>query len=330
MDAAHVRPVRLGCFDVGNGSVVIADESLPFAVEVDSASGQVAGVHTWPILAARRDRPVARDILILGDAIVIASPAAGGIVQISRRSGVVTVIPLEAEPGELTACGDAVWVVAHPDWAHAGEEERTGRDGDPERRRPVIWEGPNAAEQARYEEDSRHAALAGRPSPTGCTLEERRQAEGDDEPRGPATPVWCIRDGAPRRVDVDLESPGLAAIGGRIVAACHLPGDPVIKHVSGTGVHYSHPGTIVVIDEDGRLRPLGPVPSTGGVICEDGGRVWLLGFDCELGDPDGPGPRELLLAEGRITASLDMRLYKPVGVTGRLVADLWWKSGAGD
>jgi hypothetical protein len=127
VDAAHARPVRLGCFDVGDGSVVIADESLPLAVEVDGDSGQVAGVHTWPILSARRDRPVARDILTLGDAIMIASPAAGGIVRVSRRSGAVTVIPLEAEPGELTACGDAVWVVAHPDWAHAGEEERTAR-----------------------------------------------------------------------------------------------------------------------------------------------------------------------------------------------------------
>lgn len=46
--------------------------------------------------------------------------------------------------------------------------------------------------------------------------------------------------------------------------------------------------------------PVGPVTSTGGVICEDRGRVWLLGFATE--EPT-PGPRELLLAEGRITES---------------------------
>jgi hypothetical protein len=51
---------------------------------------------------------------------MIASPAAGGIVVIDRGSGQVTVIPLEAGAGALTACGDAVWAVAGPEWYRPG------------------------------------------------------------------------------------------------------------------------------------------------------------------------------------------------------------------
>jgi hypothetical protein len=332
MDMSAARPIRLGCFDVRDGYVVVADEALPLAVEVDGVSGQVARVFAWPVLPELRDRPMTHDVLVLGESIMISSPAAGGIVVIDRGSGQVTVISLEADAGTLTACGDAVWAVAGPGWYRPGPGGPRADGGG--RTRPVAWEEPTAAEIARDEEHSRRSALAGRPRPADLevrTVADLRQAEGDNVILGPATPVWHIRAGAARRIDADLEAPRLAAVAGTIVAACQLPGDPLIKHVGpgGLSVHYRSPGTIIALDDTGTVQDLGKVPSTRGVICEDRGRAWLLGFDSEIGDPAG-GVRELLLAQGRIGGSLDLRLQNPAGIIDGLVADLSWQVPARD
>jgi hypothetical protein len=77
------------------------------------------------------------------------------------------------------------------------------------------------------------------------------------------------------------------------------------------------------------VQDLGKVASTRGVICEDRGRVWLLGLDGEIGEPAGE-VRELLLAQGRIGGKLDMRLQNPAGVIDGLVADLSWQASARD
>ena len=127
MESVAARPIRLGCFDVRDRSVVIGDDSLPIAVEADGASGSVNRVFSWPLSPQHRGRPVALSILNLERSILIASPAAGGIVDIDRRSGQVTVIPLEADVGTLIDCGDAVWAVASPDWgADADERQQEG------------------------------------------------------------------------------------------------------------------------------------------------------------------------------------------------------------
>lgn len=280
------RPFRLGCFDVRDGLVVAADESLPLAIEVDAGTGQVAQVFSWALSPSLRSRPVALDVVAAEDSIMIASPAAGGIVQLDRRSSRATVIQLDAEPGALTICGDTVWAVAHPDWYLREDDE------------------------ADVETDVNEAGHV---------------------PRGAATPVWHIRAGTARRIDVDLEGPRLAAIEGTIVGACRLPGDPLIRHLGpGGSVDFGYPGTIITLDEAGAVTALGPVPSTHGVICEDGGRVWLLGFNSDIGDPEDPGPRELFLADGRIGAGTTMRLEKPVGLIDGLVADLTERPPAGD
>lgn len=213
---------------------------------------------------------------------MIASPAAGGIVQLDRRSGRATVILLDADAGVLTACGDAVWAVADANWNCPDDDE----DFD----------------EAAY--------MAG----------------------GTATPVWQIRAGTARRINVDLEGPRLAAVAGTFVGACRLPDDPVIKHLSagGSSVAYGYPGTIITLDDAGTVTALGPVPSTRGVICEDGERIWLLGFDSDVGDPEDPGPRELLLADGCIGESSAMRLENPVGLIDGLVADLTERPPARD
>jgi hypothetical protein len=49
MDSAAPRPFRLGCFDVRNGAVLAADESLPIAVEIDASTGETVRVFSWPL-----------------------------------------------------------------------------------------------------------------------------------------------------------------------------------------------------------------------------------------------------------------------------------------
>ncbi len=143
MDSAAVRPIQLGCFDVRDGTVVVADESLPVAVEADAVSGSVTRVFSWPPSPRHRGRAAALSILSLEGSILVASPAAGGIVEIDRRSGGVRVISLEANVGALIRCGEAVWAVASPDWYEDASEQQ--QEGRPDRKRPVVWEEPDEA-----------------------------------------------------------------------------------------------------------------------------------------------------------------------------------------
>src|SRR5450755_1927718 len=123
MASAAARQFRLGCFDVRDSRVAVADESLPLVAEVDGASGAVIRVFTWPLSPHHRGRPVALSVLALDESVMIASPAAGGIVEISRRTGEASVIPLNADPGALLASADAVWAVASPDWREYATDE---------------------------------------------------------------------------------------------------------------------------------------------------------------------------------------------------------------
>ena len=154
MDSAAPRPIRLGCFDVRNGRVFAADDSLPIAAEIDAATGETVRVFSWPLSGDHRGRPTALDILARDDSVLIASPAAGGIVEIDRRSGQATIIPLDADAGTLLATGDAIWAVGRPDW----DEPPAGR---PDGKRPVIWEEPTDEEIARHQEMMRHMRFPG-------------------------------------------------------------------------------------------------------------------------------------------------------------------------
>ena len=300
VESTAARPFRLGCLDARNGAVFAADDSLPVAVEIDAASGETARVFSWPLSQAHAGRPAALAILARDGSVMIASPAAGGIVEIDRGTGQARTIPLDAAAGTLIACGDTVWAVASPDWR--GDQQGGRRD----RRRPVIWEEPDAAEMARDQERMRHirfhgAAAAGEET-AGSALARWRAAEGDDEDLEPPTPIWRIRGGVASRIDADLEQPVLAAAGGKLAGVCRLPGDPVIKHLSpgGGSVSWRYPGSVVVIDDAGTLEVLGPVPGSGGAVCADHGSVWLLGFEPETDEDPAPEVREVRVAPGRV------------------------------
>jgi hypothetical protein len=313
MNVAGARPIELGCFTVQNGSVFVADQFLPLVAEVDGASGNVITVFTWALSPDNRGQPVSLDIAVLRESILVASPAAGGIVEISRSSGEAALIPLDAGVGTLIPGGDgAVWAIACPDWLDTGQDDpeqdrRYSRlDG---RKRPVIWEEPAGAEVAGHSE---------------------RAARGDFEDMRPATPIWRVCAGAARRIEADLEQPIMAAAGDELVGVCRLPADPVIKHVSpdSGSVSWHYPGTVVAIDAAGTIEAIGPVPSSGGVVAADDGRVWLLGFDDETESRPGPAPaiREVR-ADKRQMASGPrplLRFERPVAVLDRFAIDIMW------
>lgn len=321
MDSSAPRPIRLGCFDVRNGTLFAADESLPVAVEIDAATGETVRAFSWLLSGDHRGRPAALDILGCDDSVLVASPAAGGIVEIDRRSGQATTIPLDADAGTLLASGDAIWAVARPDW----DGQPAGR---PDGKRQVIWEEPTGEEMARHQEMMRHVRFHGTDpldeDEGGRTLAGWRDAEGDYEDLMPPTPIWRISAGAARRIEADLEQPILAAAGDKLAGVCRLPSDPIIKHLTprGWSVSWRYPGTAVVIDDTGTLDVLGPVPGSGGAACADDGIVWLLGFEGEAHEEPAPEVRELLLAEGRVGKALAVRPHMPVAVVGRFVVDL--------
>jgi hypothetical protein len=325
VESTAARPFRLGCFDVRNGAVFAADDSLPVAAEIDAGSGETVQVFSWPLSPQHRGRPVALDILARDESIMIASPAAGGIVEIDRRSGQATIIPLDADAGTLVASGDAVWAVASPDWS--GEPQ----GGRLDRQRPVVWEEPTGDEIARHQEMTRRFHRVGPLDEEAGRrgMAEWGEAEGDDEDLEPPTPIWSVHGGAGRRIDVDLEQPMLTAAGGKLAGVCRLPSDPIIKHLSpgGGSVSWRYPGSVIVIGDTGTLDVLGAVPGSGGVVCADQGSVWLLGFGEETGEDPAPEVREVRevrVAEGRVSGPLDVRPHHPVAVLDGLVVDVAW------
>jgi hypothetical protein len=322
MDSTAPRPFRLGCLDVRDGRVFAADDSLPIVVEIDAATGETARVFSWLLSGDHRGRPTALDVLARDDSVLIASPAAGGIVEIDRRSGQATIIALDADAGTLLATGDAIWAVARSDW----DEPPAGRPGG---KRPVVWEGPTDEEIARDQEMTRHLHFLGvrqldDEEEGARSLADWRDAEGDFEDLLPPTPIWRVSAGAVRRVEVDLEEPILAVAGGKLAGVCRLPSDPIVKHLNpGVGsVSWRYPGTAVVIDDSGTLDVLGPVPGSGGAACADDGIVWLLGFEGEASDEPAPEVREVHVSEGRVGEALDVRPHRPVAVVSRFVVDL--------
>jgi len=265
------------------------------------------------------------DVLLTARLLLVASPAAGGVVRIDRASGRTEVIPLEEDAGTLLEQGGEIWVIGSVDWLEAVNPAERGRMAVG--RRTVVWEGPSDAEIAREAEfHSRFVAIPSyAESEAPWTIEQWRELEGGEEDLDPSTPIWRISETGVHRVPFDGENPIFASAGGVMVGVCRLPSDPIIKHVMpGTSLSFRYPASVVVADESGRFNAVGSVPSIGGRVCVDQGRTWLLGFGSEDDGDETPVVRELLTEERRLEEPLGLAGQNPVACVDGFVVDLMW------
>jgi hypothetical protein len=105
------RPLSLASFAVLGEVLVAVDDSIPVVVEVDIESGRTTRVYEWSLSDSHRGRSVALGISLQDRSIFVASPAAGGLVQIDRGTGAATVIDLTEDVGSIVISESRVWAV---------------------------------------------------------------------------------------------------------------------------------------------------------------------------------------------------------------------------
>ena len=287
-----MRPLDIRCFDVRDGRVVAVDGVVPLAVEADLATGRVSGVWTWETAAGRRGRRVATDVVLTGAGVVVASPAAGGLVRIDRTTGVATVLAMDAEVGRLVRDGETVWAVG-----------ATAEEADPTwPRRPLEWHGPPAG--------------AGEPDDRDDNFDDIEDPTFRIEP---STPVWRVDGESVTAYDLGGRVEGLAILGDEVVAVVTRPTDPlVMRRHPGGFTACERPATVLRGHPAHGLAVVGTVPDGCGSLHVDGGAVWLVGFEPDdepeavwrlgAGDgspvrvdlPGGPVPDPLAVAAGRV------------------------------
>ena len=128
------RLLRVGAFDVHSDVSFLADRDVPILVVFDLTSKAVRSTHAWPLLSERRDRSVANEVLYRDGVVVVASPAAGGIVRIDPDDGYLGIIDLDEDVGSLLASGSHLWAIGAPDWLENSPGPQTIGT------RPVVWE----------------------------------------------------------------------------------------------------------------------------------------------------------------------------------------------
>jgi hypothetical protein len=315
------RPLSLAAFAVHEGSLVAVDDGIPVVVEIDLESGRTTRIYEWPISNDHRDRPIALGVTLGGQSILVASPAAGGLVSIDRTTGEATVIHLEEDVGSIVTSESEVWAIAAPDW-----EENSGSDREESREavRSVKWEeATHPPPEVRtgwvaYAPLNEEADLE-----PDMSLEEWRELEGDTEPLGPPTPIWRIYEATAQRLSFEGQAPTVTAIGDRLVGVCQLPSDPIVKTLEGGGVSWGYPGSVFVLEGTESLRVAGSVGFTAGSAWSDAGRVWLLGFGPSL-DGEQPEVREVDPDSAELGEPLTIEVRDPAAVCNGRVADILW------
>ncbi len=286
-----MRPLAIESFDVRDGHVVAVDEIVPLAVEADLSTGEIVGTWTWDLRPELRDRRTATAVALTRADIVVASPAAGGLVRIDRATGATTVVPLTVNAGRLRRDGETVW-------AAAGNDDYDNDDdfGDAPPR-PVVWEGVPEDEDDDMEGD-----------PTALIL--------------PPTPVWRVDGTTVTAYDFGGQVEDFVVLDGTVVAVCTLPTDPLIKVAQGEGwISYARPATVLRGDPVRGLAKVATVPEGAGDLVVDGGAVWLVGYDRDF-EPATVlrlGPQD---AEPVLVQRMGRREPDPVTVVGGRVISL--------
>jgi hypothetical protein len=286
-----MRPLAIESFDVRDGRVVAVDEVVPLAVEADLSTGEIVGAWTWDLRPELRDRPTATAVALTRADIVVASPAAGGLVRIDRATGATRVVPLPVGAGRLRRDGETVWAAAGND--DYDDDDDFG-DAPP---RPVVWEGVPEDEDDDMEGD-----------PTALIL--------------PPTPVWRVDGTSVTAYDFGGQVEDFVVLDGKVVAVCTLPTDPLIKVAHGEGwISYARPATVLRGHPERGLAEVATVPEGAGDLVVDDGAVWLVGYDRDF-EPASVlrlGPQD---AEPVLVQQMGRREPDPVTVVGGRVISL--------
>ncbi len=144
LTAMAARSLSIASADVHGDLIAAGDANIPAVVLADSTTGDVLAVHTWPLSPEHRGRPRCTDVALTADEVIVASPAAGGLVRIDRATGTTTVIAFDTDVRRVFTGPGVVWVVAAP------------RPVDPDetlRPRTVEWEEPTPEEVMAYREE---------------------------------------------------------------------------------------------------------------------------------------------------------------------------------
>lgn len=203
----RIRPLDVCAFDVVDGHVVAVDSVLPVVVVFDT-EGELLATWGWPLDPELRGRPTAEDVCLTAMHIVVASPAAGGLIRIVRDTGAVELVPLEEDIGHLIPDGETIWAVADPNRDGAYEAFLASPD-----RRRVVWEEPSAEDMERFRSrmsgwfgrapgsDEEWRPLVDASDPTPSAADWQRDDDDEAEHIGPTTPVWRIDGVRATRVD---------------------------------------------------------------------------------------------------------------------------------
>jgi hypothetical protein len=307
-----------GVLAAGGGRCFVADERVPVVAEIDAGDGRVVALHTWPLSPPHRRLPTATQLALQGDDLLVASPAAGGVVRIDRSTGAAAVVRVPLPPLCLVVDGDAVWIVGALDLDDDAEPDHDGT------RHPVRWVEPTAEDAARlrsrtsgwfaYAPGTGISFPPADDAPLPTAAEWQDQDDDEDELVDRGRRLYRLAGDDLVAVDLGGEPCGAVALDGALIGVCWRDDDPLVKRVDvGGWLAFERPASVVHVSPDGEVRRLGAVDDNGGHPVVDGGRVWLLGYrpDDEpetarelrpdgggLGDPVEPGLDQLLTVVG--------------------------------
>jgi hypothetical protein len=259
------RPLRISRIAVLGDDAVVVDEILPIAVEVSARDG-VGAVHTWELSAACRGRPTTNDVALTEHELLIASPAAGGLVRIDRQTGACTSIALDAEPIHVVVVGDDVWVTG---WDRKDlTQDRVPRLGATTISHPVVWEDGT--------EDLPWARVWTVPESPRPTLEEARADDPETVTVEVVGPVWRVPGTVAERIDFGGHVRSIGGTPDTLVVVCRMPDDPRIKRLQwGGSVAHLYPASVLLDTGDGTFVVIGKARSGSRLIATRDGTLLL-------------------------------------------------------
>jgi hypothetical protein len=332
-------------FDVTEALLVVCDARVPLVAGFDISSGSVRRVHTWPLSPSHRKRPVANDVLTIGDTIFVSSPAAGGIVKIDR-AGAVAVIPLDAEPGALAMHGEILWVVASSEWEKR-REENAGCEGNQAQIQDFGYlvrasAAPRRGHGMRTDDPGLDRLAFGREADTGGLNERNPDAwaastdsRGSTIPGGeldpyrvesigqrPSQPLWRITSDKSERIPLEADVIRVYGIGDDLAVVCRRGSEAYVSRKPGGPVSFRESWRVLVGRSAEQLVSVGDFQGDGMVVL-DNKRVWLLGFsDYASTGRAGRKIRELDLYSGCVLPALDLWTIAPRTVISDTVVDI--------